>query len=111
VVDRLDVVVDVRFVLVFGRQVLVGIVSVTHRSMIVFVLVCGVQMLEATMTNVPVVGDVVMAVAVGHGFVAVLLPLGLGIGHRLPPFGLVSVTIRRCDPSGPRLMVNESMLC
>ena len=86
VVDRLHVVVDMRFTLVFGRYVFVGIVRMNQRRMIVFVLVCRTQVLEAADVQAPVVGNVIMAVAVCHGVVSVLLPLSLGIGHRSAPF-------------------------
>ncbi len=40
-VDRLHVIVDVRFMLVFGRYVFVRIVSMCQRGVIVFVLMSG----------------------------------------------------------------------
>jgi hypothetical protein len=85
-VDGLHVVVDVSFVLVFGGHVLVGIVSVSHAGVVVFVLVGGAEVLEAPDVQVPVMGYVVMAVAMCHALVGVFLPFGLRIGHRVTPF-------------------------
>jgi len=62
-------------------------VGVRQRSMIVFVLVRGAKVLEAAGVQAPVVGNVIMAVVVGHAFVSVFLPLSLRVRHRLAPFG------------------------
>jgi hypothetical protein len=85
-VHRLHVVVDVRLTLVLGGHVLVRVVGMAELGVIVFVLMSRAQVFETSRMRVPTVGDVVMAVAVGHGLVRVLLPPSLGVRHLLSPF-------------------------
>src|SRR6266545_3998828 len=75
--------------------------------MIMLVLMRGTEVLKSAYVHVPVVRHMVMAVAVRHRFVGVLLPLGLGIGHPSLPSTLLPLTVRRSHPPVTRVLTGR----
>lgn len=66
---------NVGFALVLAVQVPVRVVRVAHRSVIVLVLMTGVEVIETTRHLVVVVSHVKVVMSVGQSLVIVILPV------------------------------------